>query len=299
MKWIYILTALMFSAAAMIPLHGQNLTRAQYIEKYKDIAIRQMNRHKIPASITLAQGCLESDNGNSSLARKANNHFGIKCHKGWLGGRYKHDDDSKGECFRRYDSAAESYADHSNFLTNRPRYASLFDLEITDYKAWAHGLKAAGYATDPKYAQLLINIIEDYKLYQYDIPDALHKAKSDLKEAKKKARQEKKLRKLEKKAAKAAGKSAKADARLKKYRDAAGAALPEQHSPVNVPVTQAPAQEKPAPVGHPEVCLYTIQAGDTLYSLARKNGTTVDDILRFNPGLKATELKIGTQIRIR
>ncbi|MGB0463196.1 MAG: glycoside hydrolase family 73 protein, partial [Flavobacteriales bacterium] len=122
-----------------------------YIERWKDEAIRQMVEHRIPASITLAQGILESGSGKSELSRKSNNHFGIKCHKGWEGGRTYHDDDRKGECFRVYDDARDSYHDHSLFL-KRDRYASLFDLRIDDYKGWAKGLKRCGYATSPTYA---------------------------------------------------------------------------------------------------------------------------------------------------
>ncbi|MBO5810089.1 MAG: glucosaminidase domain-containing protein [Bacteroidales bacterium] len=139
-----------------------------YIEKYKNIAMREMQVYKIPASITLAQGLLESGNGNSELAKKSNNHFGIKCHNTWKGKRTYHDDDAKGECFRVYDSPADSYRDHSKFLANGQRYAFLFDLQITDYKGWAKGLKKAGYATLPVYANVLIKLIEDYDLVQYD-----------------------------------------------------------------------------------------------------------------------------------
>lgn len=139
-----------------------------YIENYKDIAVRKMIAYKIPASITLAQGVLESGNGRSELTRKANNHFGIKCHKGWDGKKVHHDDDEKHECFRKYDHPEESFDDHSMFLTSRSRYAGLFELDSDDYKAWARGLKNAGYATDRKYPDKLIKIIEDYKLYQYD-----------------------------------------------------------------------------------------------------------------------------------
>ena len=139
-----------------------------YIEKYKDVAMREMQEHKIPASITLAQGLLESGNGNSELAKKSNNHFGIKCHKDWTGKRTYHDDDEKGECFRVYESPEDSYRDHSVFLKKGQRYAFLFDLEITDYKGWAKGLKKAGYATLPVYANVLIKLIEDYNLTQYD-----------------------------------------------------------------------------------------------------------------------------------
>ena len=139
-----------------------------YIEKYNKIAMREMQEYKIPASITLAQGLLESGNGNSELAKMSNNHFGIKCHNSWKGKRTYYDDDAKGECFRVYDSPADSYRDHSLFLANGQRYAFLFDLKITDYKGWARGLKKAGYATLPVYANVLINLIETYDLTQYD-----------------------------------------------------------------------------------------------------------------------------------
>jgi LysM repeat protein len=158
--------------ALALPVVGQKLTTEDYINKYKDLAIENMRTKKVPASITLSQGILESGNGNSSLATKANNHFGIKCHKGWEGGTMYIDDDAPNECFRKYNSVLDSYNDHADFLTSRERYAGLFTLEITDYKGWAQGLKDAGYATNPKYASLLIDLIEKYKLYEYD-QDAL------------------------------------------------------------------------------------------------------------------------------
>lgn len=139
----------------------------QYIDQYKDIAIEQMQRWKIPASITLAQGIFESGAGQSDLAVKGNNHFGIKCH-GWTGRTIYHNDDALGECFRAYPSAFDSYEDHSRFLANGQRYRSLFSLKTTDYKGWARGLKAAGYATNPLYADRLIELIQLYRLYQYD-----------------------------------------------------------------------------------------------------------------------------------
>ena len=139
-----------------------------YIEKYKEIAMKEMVKYKIPASITLAQGILESGNGKSKLATKGNNHFGIKCHSDWRGKTMRMDDDAPNECFRVYKTAEESYRDHSKFLRNSQRYASLFDLKITDYKAWAKGLKKAGYATLPTYAPVLINLIETYDLQKYD-----------------------------------------------------------------------------------------------------------------------------------
>ncbi len=140
----------------------------KYIRKYAPIAVNEMHQHKIPASITLAQGILESGNGRSNLASKSNNHFGIKCHKGWKGQRVYHDDDAKGECFRKYKYVETSYKDHSLFLSKRRRYAFLFELNRKDYKAWARGLKKAGYATDKKYPKKLIKIIKDYKLYAFD-----------------------------------------------------------------------------------------------------------------------------------
>ncbi len=142
-------------------------TAEEYITQWKEVAVKKMKEHGIPASITLAQGLLESGNGNSVLARESNNHFGIKCTPDWTGGRSYHDDDRKDDCFRKYRDAAESYEDHAKFL-QKPRYASLFQLKSTDYKGWAHGLKKAGYATDPHYPQKLIDLIERYKLHDLD-----------------------------------------------------------------------------------------------------------------------------------
>lgn len=144
----------------------------KYIERYAQVAVYEMYRSGIPASITLAQGLLESGYGQSELARKSNNHFGIKCHNGWQGGRVYHDDDAKGECFRKYDDPRDSYRDHSDFLRYRDRYKFLFDYKITDYKSWAYGLKKAGYATDPAYPRKLIDLIEKYSLYKYDTKPA-------------------------------------------------------------------------------------------------------------------------------
>ena len=143
--------------------------QVRYVEKYAALAIDEMYRSGVPASITLAQGLLESRYGLSELATKGNNHFGIKCHNNWQGGKVYHDDDAKGECFRKYDSPEESFRDHSDFLRYRDRYKFLFDLEVNDYKGWAHGLKKAGYATDPAYPAKLIKLIEDYKLYKFDV----------------------------------------------------------------------------------------------------------------------------------
>ena len=157
----------LFMSLGMQAQSQWNQTYQQYIDQYKDIAIEQMHRYHIPASITLAQGLFESGAGKSELARKGNNHFGIKCN-GWTGRAVYHDDDARNECFRAYDSAYESYEDHSKFLVGSKRYSSLFKLKTNDYKGWAHGLKAAGYATNPQYAHRLIDIIQLYKLYEYD-----------------------------------------------------------------------------------------------------------------------------------
>ncbi|HLT32921.1 MAG TPA: glucosaminidase domain-containing protein, partial [Aquaticitalea sp.] len=139
----------------------------EYIHTYKDIAQEEMRRYKIPASITLAQGILESASGQARLAVEGNNHFGIKCH-GWTGGNIYHDDDARQECFRKYRHAKESFEDHSTFLSGRSRYAKLFKLDIDDYEGWAKELRAAGYATDRKYPEKLISLIERFELYKYD-----------------------------------------------------------------------------------------------------------------------------------
>lgn len=157
---------------AIVTSSAQNLRKNQayeeYIHKYRSIAVEEMKHYRIPASITLAQGLLESGAGKGTLARKSNNHFGIKCGSAWDGPTVRHDDDARQECFRAYRHPKESYRDHSKFLRSGARYAFLFQLPITDYKGWARGLKKAGYATDPQYANRLINLIELYELYRYD-----------------------------------------------------------------------------------------------------------------------------------
>lgn len=161
------LTVIFFFAVG-VQAQKRNARYVEYINKYSDLAVEQMKLHKIPASITLAQGLLESGAGYSQLARKSNNHFGIKCGGSWRGRTVRHDDDARNECFRAYKHPRDSYEDHSDFLRRGARYAFLFKLDITDYKGWARGLKKAGYATDPSYANRLITIIEDYDLYKYD-----------------------------------------------------------------------------------------------------------------------------------
>ena len=169
MKRILIL-GLIFSFSLMAAFGNGTgkITMDEYINKYKSLAVKEMKRTGIPASITMAQALLESNAGNSTLARKSNNHFGIKCHSDWKGRKVYHNDDRHHECFRSYKTVYDSYIDHSDFLIGKSRYANLFRLKTTDYKGWAHGLKEAGYATDPHYAHRLIKIIEDYQLYRLD-----------------------------------------------------------------------------------------------------------------------------------
>ncbi len=167
-KLIPFLTMVIYAATASCQL----LSPTDYVAKYKDLAIREMKRMGVPAAITLAQGLLETENGNSELLRKSNNHFGIKCKSNWSGLGVSHNDDAEGECFRLYKDAEESYRDHSNFLRGNDRYSFLFKLDPADYKGWANGLKKAGYATNPKYPDMLIKSIEQFNLQQYSLEAA-------------------------------------------------------------------------------------------------------------------------------
>ena len=204
-----------------------------YIDRFDDIAMEQMREFGIPASITLAQGILESGAGRGDLVQRANNHFGIKCHKGWTGPSVTHDDDEKGECFRKYEHPESSYADHSRFLTERQRYAFLFGLDKDDYKAWARGLKKAGYATDPRYPDKLMSIIEKYGLYQYD--------------------------------AMVLGKR---------------------------------VVERPSGFKSESQEIHKVEKGDTLYSLSRKYGITVEAIRSLN-GLPDNNIQVGQELYIK
>jgi len=160
--------AILFSIISFTAL-AQRITIEEYVEQFKNIAMNEMRRSGVPASITLAQGILESENGNSDLVKRSNNHFGIKCKSTWTGESVKHDDDANGECFRAYNNAADSYRDHSDFLKVNQRYASLFSLDPSDYAGWARGLKKAGYATNPRYPELLIRYIEQNNLQQFSL----------------------------------------------------------------------------------------------------------------------------------
>lgn len=205
-----------------------------YITNFNEIAKQNMKLHGVPASITLAQGILESGAGKGKLALSANNHFGIKCHKGWTGDSVKHDDDAEQECFRKYEQPQESYKDHSLFLTSRPRYASLFKLDKGDYQSWAKGLKAAGYATDVKYPDKLIGLIERFELYKFD-----------------------------------------------------NEVLQRNYIPV-----------KKDPLVEISEGYYTIQQGDTLYSLSKKFNQSVEELQKLNNLSNAT-ISIGQKIKIK
>ncbi|MBC7914121.1 MAG: glucosaminidase domain-containing protein, partial [Pyrinomonadaceae bacterium] len=220
-------------------------TSLEYIERFKEIAIQEMIKNGIPASITLAQGLLESASGNSTLAVQANNHFGIKCNKEWKGQTILQDDDAAGECFRVYANAEESYRDHSEFL-KRSRYLSLYQLERNDFKGWAYGLKQAGYATNPKYAELLIDLIERYSLDQYD------KAEFSL------------------------------NAQIKREEKVVKEIVKEEPQKQTIEPEKTPLAMK----------IYEVKQGDTLYSVSRRFGLTVDDIKILN-SLQSADLKLG------
>lgn len=205
-----------------------------YIANFNEIAKQNMKSHGVPASITLAQGILESGAGKGKLALAANNHFGIKCHKGWTGDSVKHDDDAEQECFRKYEQPQESYKDHSLFLTSRPRYATLFDLDKGDYQGWAKGLKAAGYATDVKYPDKLIGLIERFELYKFD-----------------------------------------------------NEVLQRNYIPI-----------KKEPLVEISEGYYTIQQGDTLYSLSKKFKLTVEELQKIN-NLSSSTISLGQTIKIK
>ncbi len=185
----HLLTALwgaLFLLWSVAPLLAQNRRQVyeEYVQRHRGIAQEHQAIYKIPSSITLAQGLLESAAGQSELARRSNNHFGIKCHNSWTGGRVYAKDDNPNDCFRKYDRVEDSYADRAIFLSRQARYRRLFDLEVTDYKGWAKGLQTAGYATDKAYANKLIKLIEDYELFLWDKPSSYAKASNKQKKQK-------------------------------------------------------------------------------------------------------------------
>ncbi|HWD90286.1 MAG TPA: glucosaminidase domain-containing protein [Mucilaginibacter sp.] len=235
----------------------KSMTSLEYIDHYKGVAIQEMNLYGIPASITLAQGLFESGSGNSELARVANNHFGIKCNNGWAGKGYYKDDDNHNDCFRVYSNAEDSFRDHSEFL-KRPHYANLFKLDKNDYVGWAKGLKDAGYATNPNYPQLLIGIIQKYNLDQYDRPETPQQ---------KVKREDTVLNQIEQNA-------------ITALKDSVAA----MGNPPNK-INNATAAGK----------IYVVLQGDTLYSISRRFGLTVDDLKALN-NMTDNTIKIGQKL---
>ncbi len=251
-------------------LPQKNAAYLAYIEKYSEIAVIQQQEHGIPASITLAQGILESAAGQARLALEANNHFGIKCHD-WDGARIYHNDDRRNECFRKYRRALDSYEDHSNFLKSRSRYAFLFELKITDYKGWAHGLKKAGYATDPAYANKLISLIEEYELYRFD--------RVTVDDLSKKQREERSKRRTAEH-----GTSTGREKRASRMQSATG----------NVPTYT------PHPVMHTNGLRYVIaRAGDTYGSIADEFGLKGTNVAIYNDAASETQPEVGGRVYLQ
>ena len=266
-----IFVAIPFIFFSLCTIAGKKITPEEYISRYKEDAVKEMNRSGVPASITLAQGMLESGYGNSELARKANNHFGIKCHSKWKGPIYRIDDDQKDECFRKYKTVWHSYRDHSDFLRRSKRYAFLFELKMTDYKGWCRGLKKAGYATNPKYASLLIKMIERYDLNQYVSQKRRKKSKRRFKDIQPKIKEEIDNR---------------SHARLEEEGDDdfeihIGPSVPEVKTSKNW------------------IKYIEVKKGDTYYSIAKKNALPINRLYRYNECNSDTVLKIGTNIYLQ
>jgi LysM repeat protein len=263
---------------------AQAMTAEQYIQQYKDLAIAEMQRSGVPAAITLAQGLLETENGNSILVKAANNHFGIKCKENWTGGRFSHDDDLPGECFRVYKDAAASYKDHSDFLRSRPNYASLFNLDPTNYKAWAYGLKKAGYATNPKYPLILISNIEQYNLEQYTVyamtnPPKADSSSVDTVEVTKITTEKITIEKV-------------ADTKQDTVTTQKTITTIVKTVPSKTTVTDSTNNSC---VPEAKLTLHEVQQGETLYSIAKLYNVTPQQIRDWNK-LTGDDLKIGQQI---
>jgi len=309
-KYILLIISVVF--VSLSSTAQKKMTRSQYIEKYKEVAINNMRKHKIPASITLAQGVLESGDGNSELARKSNNHFGIKCHSDWKGKKTYHDDDKKQECFRVYKTVYDSYADHANFL-HKKRYAKCFELKITDYKGWAKELKNAGYATSSKYPKLLIKIIEDYQLYKYDKialgkgeietpvatgPNENYDKNDDFAEIEMSDKPMVKLSGNRIKFIRAskgdtpesiAKKLEMGSWQIKNYNDVKGSYRFEEGETVYL----QPKKSKSSKKSH------TVKSGDTIWSVSQKYGVKMSKIYKYNGLKKGDELKPGQKVLLR
>ena len=303
----------------------------EYINTYKDIAMVEMQRYGIPASITLAQAILESGSGQGRLARHARNHFGIKCHYGWEGDTIIHDDDAKGECFRKYEHAEASFEDHSQFLVNRSRYASLFELKAGDYKGWAHGLKKAGYATDPGYAQKLLLLINKYELHQYDtevlgyaykeekslspipntppLPIGAKKEIAKTAPAKTNSTVAKSSTTVvptgEKSVAKRENTQKKDTTALTQKVDSTQVTQKEKAivrkdstEVNNTSVTKPNTQGKPEEVAMELIKMYIVKKGDTLYNISRRSGVSVEQLMSLN-NMNNSNINLGQVLVIR
>jgi hypothetical protein len=285
-KYLLFWAGVLLSQGAMAQ---RTMTAQDYINAYKDAAVQNMQLKRIPASITLSQGMLESGNGNSVLARRSNNHFGIKCGPNWKGKSVRHDDDAKNECFRKYDTVLESYMDHADFLANGQRYRSLFDLDITDYKGWARGLSRAGYATDPQYANKLIGIIERNRLNDLDrgVPNFTPRAQAIF------TNNRRPVIKIQEGESKM-GIANNLDIKLKKlerYNEMGPAddVLPGQL------LYLAPKRNRAAR----KLMTHTVREGETMYDISQQYGMRMGALMRKNGMWYAARIKPGDQLMLR
>ena len=277
MKIIAFIISVVFSVSLSAASAPERVKSPQeiYIEQFATLAVEEMYRSGVPASITLAQGLLESGYGLSELAVKGNNHFGIKCHNNWSGKKMYYDDDRKGECFRKYPSPEQSYRDHSDFLRYRDRYKFLFDYKITDYKSWAHGLKKAGYATDPAYPTKLIKLIEEYELYEYDKKPASF------------ARSDRKARRIAEKA-EAKEELPKSPNEIEQVESLTH----EQRQDFHFSVSREVYTRNGVP-------FVRVAEGETLEDIALSNNLFVREILKFNDMEKDGALLPGTELYLK
>ena len=284
MKIATLITSLLLCLSlSASPVTKEKSPQEIYIEQFASLAVEEMYRSGVPASITLAQGLLESRYGLSELAVKGNNHFGIKCHNSWTGKKIYHDDDAKGECFRKYPSPEQSYRDHSDFLRYRDRYKFLFDYKITDYKSWAHGLKQAGYATDPAYPTKLIRLIEEYELYEYDT-----KSKSFAKHAGKQVKEEK-VEKAEKLSKPVKEKKQELPPLSPTVIEQTEALTPTQTQDFHFSISRQVYKRNGVPFVKSE-------EGETYADIAAANNLFLREILRFNDLETAVSLAPGTEV---
>ena len=331
MRLLLFIFSICIAGSTLAHTDGPKITRDQYILEWKDEAIYQMALHKIPASITLAQGILESGDGNSRLATEANNHFGIKCHSDWTGPKIFEDDDAKSECFRKYDDARSSYEDHSVFL-QRKRYESLFEHKTDDYKAWARGLKACGYATNPKYPELLIKLIEEFELHTYDeegmnyirkgtLPERTNSAvtantKPDKKDRSKDKSRSEKQDGSTRQEINLGGRTIAVSENRIKYVTAKAGDTPEKIANdlglnpwqikkynelenLNTTFKSGETVYVQPKRNRGAQATYTVQKGDNLAIISQKAGVKTKAIQKCNPTADWSNLKAGTTIRLR